>query len=99
VKKLPVSTTTKPVKHTALVEVNNASINEIPEFAALGSINTNEPITMMIKKLKTNNCAGLIRPLLKLNFNAEISRRKTKIIAIYKYAGLLKTRNNLKYSN
>jgi hypothetical protein len=55
VKKVPVSTTIRPVTHTALVEVNIASMSVIPECVALGSINNRNPITIMAKKLIINN--------------------------------------------
>ena len=55
VKKLPVSTTIRPVTQTALVEVNKASISVIPEWVALGSISNITPITIMDKKLIINS--------------------------------------------
>jgi hypothetical protein len=54
-KKLPVSTTIKPVTQTALVDVNIASISEIFPVEAFGSIKIKEPAVIIVKKLITNN--------------------------------------------
>ena len=89
VKKLPVSTTIKPVTQTALVDVNIASINVIPECVALGRANNIPPITIKMKKLKINNWAGLKIALLKFILMADSSRIKTRIIAKYSQYGCL----------
>ena len=59
VKSLAVSSTINPVTHTALVDVNKASVKEIPAVVAFGSNNKNAPIKIMAKKLPTKTMAGL----------------------------------------
>lgn len=54
-----VSTTTKPVTQTALVDVNSASTNEICSVVEKGSNSRNVPKKIRKRKLKTNNLAGL----------------------------------------
>ena len=51
VKVVPVSTTVNPVTHTALVEVNKASVKLIPSYVALGNLSKTAPNKMMNKKL------------------------------------------------
>lgn len=59
VKSLAVSNTTNPVTHTALVEVNKASINDIFFTVDAGSINKIEPKKDKKTKLVINMKAGL----------------------------------------
>jgi hypothetical protein len=53
-----VSTTTRPVTHTALAAVKKESRYDIGSVCALGSINKPEPISMIIKKLDEKIKAG-----------------------------------------
>ncbi len=55
VKKLPVSTTAKPVTQTALVEVNRASIGLMCECVALGSTSNRVPMAIKDRKLIINS--------------------------------------------
>ncbi len=55
-----VSTTTRPVTHTALVAVNTASSSDVdrPGVCDTGSINNALPITMRVTKASTTTRAG-----------------------------------------
>jgi len=53
-----VSTTTRPVTHTALTEVKKESRYDKGSECALGSINSPDPIKMIIKKLVEKIMAG-----------------------------------------
>ena len=61
-KKVAVSTTIKPVTQLALMEVNRASINDIPCLSALisGSINRELPIMISTTKDRMNSIGGEI---------------------------------------
>ena len=54
----PVSNTTRPVTHTALVAVNKASTKEMPAGVANGSNSSMVPMQTNRKKLKTKASAG-----------------------------------------
>jgi hypothetical protein len=61
-KKLPVSFTTRPVTHTALVLVKSASINEMgwPKFVDTGRHKRSAPIKLAARKLTTIIWLGFI---------------------------------------
>ena len=54
------STDTSPVTHVALVEINNASIHEMPLYVARGSINNPAPTSIIIKKLDARMSEGFV---------------------------------------
>jgi len=58
VKNVAVSTTIRPVTHTALTEVKNESRKVNGKVWAFGNINKPEPIKMMIRKLELKSKAG-----------------------------------------
>ena len=58
VKDVAVSTTTRPVTHTALTDVNKESRKVKGRVCAFGSINSPAPIRMIIKKLVEKSRAG-----------------------------------------
>jgi hypothetical protein len=58
VKNVAVSTTIRPVTHTALTEVKNESRKVNGRVWAFGNINKPEPIKMMIRKLELKSKAG-----------------------------------------
>jgi hypothetical protein len=53
-----VSTTIKPVTHTALAEVNKASRDEIPLYVAIGNFKKKPPNRIKNAKLPTNKIPG-----------------------------------------
>ena len=61
VKVAPVSTTVNPVTHTALVEVNKASMKLIPSYVALGNLNKTAPKRMINKKLAAKRTSAFTR--------------------------------------
>ena len=54
------STDTSPVTHVALVEINNASIHDMPLYVALGSIRSPAPTIIIIKKLDARISEGFV---------------------------------------
>ena len=58
-KSAAVSTTVRPVTHTARVAVKRALVKVIPFVVALGSISKKAPIKTKIIKLPTKTMAGL----------------------------------------
>jgi hypothetical protein len=93
-----VSTTISPVTQTALVDVNNASINEIPLYVAFGSINNKVPARIIDKKLKIKSCAGFKYVRVKFNFNSKNSLINDKMTAKTTQVGLAKIKSVLNAS-
>ncbi len=60
VKSVAVSTTIRPVTHTALVAVKKASVKLMEPGVAAGSSSSSAPTTMMPAKLPTKRLAGWI---------------------------------------
>ena len=58
VKSVPVFTTVNPVIQEALVEVNSASINEIPSIVILGSISNKVPTDINKKNERSMSVGG-----------------------------------------
>jgi len=82
VKEAAVSTTTRPVTHTALKEVNKESRYDKGIVCALGSINKPEPIKIIIKKPDEKiKAGGIFFELMNLSNpdNSETARRKIAI--------------------
>jgi len=77
-----VSTTTRPVTHTALTAVKKESRNDIGNVCALGSINKPEPISIIIKKLDEKiKAGGIFIELINLN-DLDISEIAIRNIAV-----------------
>jgi len=82
VNEVAVSTTTRPVTHTALTAVKKESRYENGIVCALGSINKPEPIRIIIKKLDEKiKAGGIFTELINLN-GRDISEMAIRIIAI-----------------
>ena len=76
------STTTRPVTHTALTEVKKESTYDKGSVCALGSINKPEPISMITKKLDEKiKAGGIFIELINLS-NPDISEMAIRKIAI-----------------
>ncbi|MDO9340114.1 MAG: hypothetical protein Q7T72_06250 [Bacteroidales bacterium] len=81
VKDVAVSTTTRPVTHTALTDVNKESRKVRGRVCALGSINSPDPIRMIIKKLvEKSKAGGMFMELISLA-NTDISEMAIRKIA------------------
>jgi hypothetical protein len=78
VKQVAVFTAVSPVTQTALVDVKNASVNEMDDTVDWGIIKSNAPDNMKNPKLAINNCAGLKYRMIQSSFSREISRMKKK---------------------
>jgi len=87
VKAVAVSTTIRPVTHTALTDVNNASRKLSGILWALGSINNPDPIKIIIRKLLEKSSAGGIFIELINLANTDIS--EIAIINIADITGML----------
>ncbi|MFA5819904.1 MAG: hypothetical protein WC854_11605, partial [Bacteroidales bacterium] len=75
-------TTTRPVTHTALTDVNKESGKVKGIVCAFGSINSPDPIRMIVKKLVENSKAGgMFMELINLA-NTDISEIAIRNIAI-----------------
>lgn len=55
------STDTNPVTHTALVDTNRESTQEIPLKVERGNISSTVPMNMIIKKLTAKISEGFVR--------------------------------------
>jgi hypothetical protein len=82
VNELAVSTTTRPVTHTALTDVNKESRNVNGSSCALGSNNSPVPISMIIIKLDEKiNAGGMFTELINLS-SPDISEMVIRKIAV-----------------
>jgi len=77
-----VSTTTRPVTHTALAEVKKESRKDNGRACALGSNNSPEPISIITRKLVAKIKAGGILIELIILARLDISERPIRKIAI-----------------
>jgi hypothetical protein len=82
VKYVAVSTTVRPVTHTALTDVNKELRKVKGSECAFGSINSPDPMRMIIKKLVEKSKAGDMFTKLTNLANTDNSEMKIRKIAI-----------------